>query len=641
MSNTQPILTSTESDARGPDGNAAPPSAATTTATLARAIRDFWRTFPDLLVFDILYRIVTFVALSPLVAWLFHRFVASSGSEAIGNFDIALFLLTPTGVTMAGLMLALLCTISFARLAGLIHIGYGAAEDRRVTYLDALRTAVIERLVRVLSVSFLVLFVLMVVALPFVLAILFSAWMLVTEHDINYYLTMRPPEFLIAIGIAAAISVMGAVVLVLVAVPLIFALPHALYTDDPIRTVFHDSRRLAKGRFRQLAAVILLWLIAVVGTSLIANAVVHLVGVMLVRAAGERLALLLPTLGGVTAVNLLVNFLVDFAAVSVLCLVVARLYRQARARLGLGTPALLYKAAPMGRKPEWKLHGKAPLGVAILALVLTAAVVHQVLENVDADDRVDITAHRGASLAAPENTLSAVRQAIADGATYVEFDVQLTADGRLVVNHDADLMRVAGVPLVISETTFDELRAVDVGTPFDAKFAGERLPTLDEVIDTAKGKVKLVVELKSYQADASKLVADVVETLQDRDLVDGAVVMSLKYDEVRQVERLAPEIVSGFVASATLGDISKLQADFLAVSKAQATDPFVAASHSQGKQVYVWTVDDPGEMSTMIDRGVDNIITNDPAAAVRVLQERARLGTAERILLRFKSLYVR
>ena len=99
-------------------------------------------------------------------------------------------------------------------------------------------------------------------------------------------------------------------------------------------------------------------------------------------------------------------------------------------------------------------------------------------------------------------------------------------------------------------------------------------------------------------------------------------------------------VITGFVASAALGNISKLNVDFLAVSGALATNTLIATAHSQGKQIYVWTIDDPREMFTMIDRGVDNIITNDPGALVSVLEERAELENAERILLRFKSLFV-
>jgi glycerophosphoryl diester phosphodiesterase len=255
-------------------------------------------------------------------------------------------------------------------------------------------------------------------------------------------------------------------------------------------------------------------------------------------------------------------------------------------------------------------------------------------------DSAEITAHRGSSLKAPENTLAAVRQAIRDGATHVEVDVQRTADGRVVVNHDADLMRVAGVPLVISKSNFADLRSIELGKDHGDAFPGQRIPTLEEVLEVTGGRATLIVELKSYRADSSQLIADVVRILREhRDRAD-AVIMSLNHAEVREVKRIAPEIESGFVASATMGDITRLEADFLAVSKRQATAVFVGAAHAEEKEVYVWTVDDPKEMSRMVDRGADNLITNDPATAVRVLEMRSELDNTQRMLLRFRNLYV-
>ena len=171
-------------------------------------------------------------------------------------------------------------------------------------------------------------------------------------------------------------------------------------------------------------------------------------------------------------------------------------------------------------------------------------------------------------------------------------------------------------------------------------FANERVPTLEQVIDEVEGRVKLIVELKSYKGDKQKLISDVVQMLRDKKLGENAVVMSLAYDELVQLNRLAPEMTVGFVASASLGDLTTLDVDFLAVSQSQATDLLISSAHSRDKQVYVWTVDDPSTASLMIDRGVDNLITNDPATIVRVLQDRQALSNAERILLRFRSLYL-
>ena len=605
----------------------------------SNACRDLRRCLSDLLIFDILFKAITFAILTPIVGWLFRQFVATSGNAAVGNFDIARFLLSPLGLGMSIVIAGLFCTVLFGELAGLMYIGFGAAQGLRFTFADALRF-IKGRVARILGASYLVLLILLAAALPFVVAALGTADYFLSQHDINYYLEARPREFVAAILVGVVLASLAVLVLALVIVRLIFVLPQVLFQQNPVRSAFRDSRRLTKGNSGYIVTAILAWLLGTSLASLLLNSFVYFTGTLMVSASGERVGLLLVSLGIIAAVDLIVNLALAFLGSALGCLLIARMYRECGLSRGMNLNLAADWAPSLDAEPRRRLPRKVPLAVSAIMIVFAAFLAYELLESLGLDDHVEISAHRGASLVAPENTLSAVRQAIVDGATYVEVDVQRTADGVVILSHDADLMRLSRKPLIISESTYEELRAVDVGRLFSTEFTGERLPTLEEVIEASRGKAKLIVELKSYRGDSDQLVADVVQMFRSHDLFSDAVIMSLEYSEVQQVERLDPMITTGFVASAALGNISKLNVDFLAVSKAMATNTFVATAHSQGKQIYVWTIDDPGEMSTMIDRGVDNIITNDPRALVGVLEERAELGNAERILLRFKSLFV-
>jgi glycerophosphoryl diester phosphodiesterase len=602
--------------------------------------RDLWRALPDLFLFHILFAAISAVLLWPLAAWLFQRFVAASGTAAVGNFDIVRFLLTPFGLTASLALAALAVTIQCGELAGLISIGYGAAENRRVTYYDALRW-VGSRAPKILGASFRVLAVLAVTLLPFLGAGLFGAWLLLSEHDINYYLDARPREFWAAAAIGAALALAASAALAVVSVPLVFVLPEVLLRGASRGQAFAHSRRLARGARVRIAGAVLAWLALWNLASLAVNTALYQFGQELISVAETHVAPLLLVLGGLVTVSVGINAALHFFAVTAGCLLIVFLHREACRRVDMPFAFPFARSALLGQRPQWSLPKRTPLVAAAGVVVAASVVAGGLLESLRLEDRVEISAHRGASLAAPENTLSAFRQAITDGATFIELDVQRTADGVLVIAHDADLMRVGGVPLVIRRSTLQELRTADVGASFGPEFAGEKIPTLDEAIDIAEGKAKLIVELKSYTRQADALIADVVSTLRSRSLLDRAVVMSLNYPEVQAVKRLEPRIVAGFVATAALGDISKLEVDFLAVPLSHATDALIGAAHAQGKDVYVWTVDDPQQMSLAIDRGVDNIITNDPAALARVLQLRKNLGNAERILLRYRSVYVK
>ena len=148
--------------------------------------------------------------------------------------------------------------------------------------------------------------------------------------------------------------------------------------------------------------------------------------------------------------------------------------------------------------PDLVHRGKVLLALgsalAVALLVVGIVAVVRVTASLVEREPVQITGHRGSSLHTPENSLAAIRQAIADSADFAEIDVQETSDGQVVVVHDADLARLAGVARKVREMTFDEVRAVDIGTPVGPQFAGEKVPTLDEVLEAAKGKIGVNIE---------------------------------------------------------------------------------------------------------------------------------------------------
>ena len=274
--------------------------------------------------------------------------------------------------------------------------------------------------------------------------------------------------------------------------------------------------------------------------------------------------------------------------------------------------------------------------LALLALALGAAWL--VASRLELEPDVAITAHRGASIAAPENTLAAFRAAMDAGATYSELDVQHTRDGEIVVLHDGDFMRMAGDPRKVGEVTAADLVSIDVGRQYDAAFAGERAPPLEEVIDLARGRMRINVELK-YNVPDPGLAPAVVELLRRKDFLDQVVITSLDPAALRQIESIEPRLATGHIVTAAVGNVLRTDADFLSLNSAQATSSLVRRAHAAGKGVHVWTVNRPDVMLRMIERGVDNIITDDPALLVRVMRERQALSRPELLGLRLRVLF--
>ena len=172
----------------------------------------------------------------------------------------------------------------------------------------------------------------------------------------------------------------------------------------------------------------------------------------------------------------------------------------------------------------------------------------------------------GSSAAAPENTMAAVRQALVDRADWVEIDVQETADGHVVLFHDSDFMKLAGVDLKIWDATLADLKDIDVGSWFGPDFKDERVPTLDEVLKECKGKAGVNIELKYYGHD-EQLEQRVAEIVEANGMQDHVVFMSLKQDAVKKMKSLRPQWKVGLLMSVSAGDLKNIHADFLAVNR--------------------------------------------------------------------------
>ena len=163
------------------------------------------------------------------------------------------------------------------------------------------------------------------------------------------------------------------------------------------------------------------------------------------------------------------------------------------------------------------------------------------------------------------------------------------------------------------------------------------MPTLAEVLDECKGKIRVNIELKYYGHD-EQLEQRVIDIVESRDMSSEVVAMSLKMDGVRKLKSLRPDWKVGLLMSVAAGNLKKIEADFLAVNATFASRNFVRTAHNSGKDVYVWTVNDALTMSTMMSRGVDGLLTDKPALARAVLEQRAQMSGPERLLLELAGL---
>lgn len=595
----------------------------------AGALGDFRRAWPHLFLLSLVTRVAVAVLLLPALALVLRLALASRGRAALSDQEILFFFLSPIGIaTLCGLGGAWI-GVSLIEQAGLMTIGFGAADGRRVTWLGSLRH-VARRFFRVLRLGVQIVVRLLALAAPALALVGAVYWLFLREYDINYYLTNRPPEFLLSVGIAGLLVLGLGVLLAARVLGWMYALPIALFEDRGGRSALRDSVKDTHGHRWKLFAWLVAWLVAGGLASLALTWLLGAAGRLVVPQASDSVRLIAFTIGAVGLLSLTANLLLSFVSAALFALLIVRLYRSDAGPGGLPSDVTADGGAVAAAGFRISSRSVAWGSVAALAVACLAAVM--LVRHLPGEDRALVIAHRGAALHAPENTMASVGRALDDGADFIEIDVQESAEGEVVVFHDSDFMKTAGDPLKLWNATRADLEKLDIGSWFDPGFSGERVPTLEEVLIAARGRAGVTIELKYYGHDEA-LERKVVEIVERTGMADQVVIMSLKYDGIRKIRSLRPDWVYGLLTTVSLGDATAFEVDFLAVNAAAASRRFVRRAHAAGRDLYVWTVNDPFLMSAMLSRGVDGIITDDPGLARRVLEIRSELNPAERLLV--------
>jgi glycerophosphoryl diester phosphodiesterase len=597
---------------------------------LARAAwRDFRAALTPLVLFEAAFKLLGGLLLLPAIAWVLGRLLAFAGRTAVTNDDILRFLLSPAGVLYAALLGLTLLAGWLLEHAGVMAVVVWSHCGGRAGLGFTLKAGA-SACVRVARLGLAILGAGIALLLPLLGLAALTYSLLLTDHDINFYLATRPPRFYVACGIGGVLLLAALLLAATLYVRWAFALPILLFEGRQPIAALRESARRARGVYLRLGGVLLGWQLLALVVAAGAVAGFGLLSSGFLAAAGSRPSAIIPVVAGLLLLHGLLLALLSFVGVVGHCLLLLRLYVRRGSALGVseseGWVAATCVQPPtpwLVRRWRWAIPAFA-VGVLLLGLVVAGLA--------DADERVEVTGHRGHSRAAPENSLSAIRAAIASGADYAEIDVQETKDGHIILLHDGDFKRIAGVAKKPAELTLAQVKELDVGRSFSPEFAGERVPTLKEVIAAARGRIKLNIELKFPGTDY-RLAARVADLLHEEEFEDQCIVMSLDAIGVRQAKRHNPRLRTGAIVTVALGDISHLDVDVLSVNASRLSDDLLRAARRRHKDVHVWTVNDRRRARRLIERGVRNLITDDPDLLVPLREERQQLGSTERLLL--------
>jgi glycerophosphoryl diester phosphodiesterase len=224
-------------------------------------------------------------------------------------------------------------------------------------------------------------------------------------------------------------------------------------------------------------------------------------------------------------------------------------------------------------------------------------------------------AHRGSSGHAPENTLAAFRRALSQGVTFIETDLQLTRDAHLVAIHDETLERTTNGHGPVHDLTLAEVRRLDAGSWFASEFSGERIPTLDEILEfSAKNDVVFYLEIKSTGAWGGEHA--LIGSLRKFNEFQRVVVISFDPGVLRTLREIEPTLMTGLLFDGQLerpfDTAQEIGARQLAIRGDLVSPNFLLEAHRRDLQVLCWTINSVAHMRLLISAGVDGIMSDYP-----------------------------
>lgn len=571
------------------------------------------------LFFEAIYTVVGTMIIYPGGFFLFNRIMTLLGFPYLSGSNFAQAMTNPL------CLITLLCFAFFVAFFGLLEFTtliliFNESHFHRKVQLMPLCKEGFKRAVKIVKAK----------NFPFIVFILLIIPLTEFSLSSNFISEISIPEFIMSYIMASPLYSSGftavSLLLFLLSVIWIFSFHYFTLENSNFFQAIKKSRILIKGHFWQTIFFILFFNFLILMLLVIAVIALEIIAFLIL---GPLLNHPLALSIFIAAFGFLVSGLFtifQLLTTSLNLAVVSEFYYRYSASANL-----IVNPEPLAKdKYKIKVKQKTILIIGIITVLLFIAINSFAIFNTFSETFNDqflsgpqITAHRGGSNLAPENTLAALQKAIDEGADYAEIDVAQTKDGIIVVSHDNNIKRISGKDLNIWSSNYADIKDLDIGSWFDPQFKNEHIPTLAEAVELCQGKILLNIELKPTGHEAS-LVESTVAIIKQHDFSDQCVLASLDYPTLEKVGSVAPELKRAYITALAIGDIQKLPVDIYSIESSFVTPEIVTAIHRENKEVLAWTVDSQESTEKMVKIGVDNIITDDVAQTREIVDQMIR-----------------
>lgn len=572
----------------------------------------FVRAMPHFLMFEFLYKLMLTALGAPVLVLALKLTMSVSGITYLSDESMLIYLKNP--VTLLFIVLTLFCVgfFAFVELTALAACFSCVSRKERVSVGGMLKTGLIGfgKAFRGLGILRFLLFMLF---MPFAQFTLSSGTFIAPIMPILRRIFQNFDS-----RMAMAVYLVMQIVVIMLIVGRSYSLHYLVLTEKSFAECTEKSYEKIKRKKIRMAFQFLLWTMVILGVIAAATFGISFLIVFIIKGFS------LPGKAFRSALHVLVYAARVFAAVSaffsapaIMCWLTGKFMADLEEDEKIVPP----DCGRLFRKKK---------NTALIALMTAVGVGLNIYYfvgiyrgNIKINAHIhgtQVSAHRGFSRAAPENTKYAFEAAMKCNADYIELDVQLTKDEQLVVIHDDKLDRTTNGSGRVDHYTYEELSSFSAGAWYGSEYEDARIMLLSEVLELVDKKCLLNIEIKDI-GNVNLTVDKTVELVKKYGYTKSCYITSFSYDALRRVKDLEPKIKTALIANlaasvrySQLTDIDAVSMNYLFVNKS-----VVESAHQNGKLIFVWTVDREEDIRNMLSLGVDNIITNRPDLALEIV----------------------
>lgn len=572
----------------------------------------FFRAIPSIIAFELLYKLtVTAIAL-PLMAFILQKAIDFSGVGYLTSQNILKFISQPIAFLLVLMILVLCSILTIVEISAIIS-GFTQLKQYKSIRVFLMFKSGLKSIPKLFKKFNFILILYVLFTLP-ITQMTISSGIFVSVGLPNIATLYKTADIKVIIIMIA--------ILLIIAVSLIkriYCLHFFTLTDLNYSESVKQSKKLTEGKQVKTALSIVFWIFFITSVFVLLFFILCFLTAFAVKGFSEpdkAFFMALKTIKTILSIFMAISAI--FATPMIFAFITISFIDDIKDIAEIKLPKANKNIS------AWKIRTVAYVLFG-LSIVMNYNFINNVAtENLVLDSglfsRTKVTAHRGFSSIAPENTLPAFIEAVDVGADFIELDVQLSADGEVVVIHDDSLLRTAGEDSTVKSKTYQELLELDYGIWFDEEFINTPIMRLEDVLEQFADEISLNIEVKKT-GDEMEIAERTAELISQYGCTDTCYVTSFSYNALKTVKKVNPDIKTGLIANImTYGGYASLQyIDALSLNQRFVSQNLVNNIHINGKRIFVWTVNDSADMERMINMGVDNIITDKPDTAIKTI----------------------